>query len=251
MTTDAPIFTITAIEHGWADIVIRDGMHTHSRGVSNLADGLGKFVAMVEQVATGVLSGAECRWSYKPGTVSITLRWCYCRPHAELRIGFSDDRGLRADVIPDFTTTFVAVVDVRELARDTIAAFARVRESYGAEGYRERWRHPLPQARLDALAAWLKADEEQRAGTALGAAVIRQLLCRGNRRSVAIAEMLGVPHAPVIAKLRELATHWGFELTERLDDGPDAVEAMVASFSPELQRHRERICRERSSDGPP
>jgi hypothetical protein len=239
--SSAPIFAITKIERGVADVVVRSGEQECACSISSHSDGLSMFIAAVAHVAWGMLVGAECRWEHDPFVSSVWLRARDDR-RAELRLEL-DRTEWGAPDVPKFEETFRAVVGLRDLARDVGAAFARVHASYGAAGYEARWSYSFPQERLDALAAWHAGVEEEIASSALGAAVITELLCRDVRGSVAIAEALGAPHAQVVVKLRSLAAHRSFELVERPDDGAGTVEVVAASFSPALQRYREWLCR--------
>jgi hypothetical protein len=117
-----------------------------------------------------------------------------------------------------------------------------VRKLYGPDGYERRWNR-FPQPPINALRTWLKFGEEMEATSALGGAIIDQLLFRDTRRSVAIAAARRTSHEQVVATLRELAARWNFDLVERPEDGPDAVEAVPASFSPELQQLRDWLIR--------
>jgi hypothetical protein len=79
----------------------------------------------------------------------------------ELRIeGDEDIREGGAPFGIDDLVQLRAIVDVRDLARDTIAAFDRVLERYGVEGYEQRWMlFPFPTEALESLRSWLAREE--------------------------------------------------------------------------------------------
>jgi hypothetical protein len=116
MTPTTPIFEITQLEHGWADVVIRDGERGYEcEGVSHaLNDGLGEFARAVQQVVTGALSGAESRWYHEPALTSVLVRRCETYK-IELRFGYNDGNqsghASPTDSVPEFTTEFVMVVE--------------------------------------------------------------------------------------------------------------------------------------------
>jgi hypothetical protein len=225
-------------------VVIRAGDREYGATVSDLSDGLGEFVTAVEQVLGGSFAGAECRWEHEPQVTSVLVRRCGGGSGAvELLIGIHDDPAWIDAAVPEFAPQFWAIVDVGDLARATVAAFELVRETYGAEGYAERWGYPFPRARLDAIAERVRREAEDDARTRhiMGLpTVLPEILCRGRTTSAELAMALGERPERVIEALRFLEGLGRFRLEER--DG--GVPVVAGSLWPESRFLIARICDE-------
>jgi hypothetical protein len=239
MTSPEPIFEVGEIEHGWAEVTIRHGTKLFASEISYVNDGLGEFVTAVGLVATGALPGAECRWEHEPDVTSIFVRSCGAWPYVELRVGY--DGILRGpDFVSDFTTQVRALVDIQDLARDTIAAFNRLLATYGPDGYEERWSYPFPYTWLNAMSERLQEEVIWFDQLAIGHAVLVQVLCHGTLNSIEIAEVLGESHDRVVGALRDLEGRGRFRLDER--DG--SVEVAPGTLAADLRMRIGSICRD-------
>ena len=158
MTAAVPSVEFGEDKHGWADVILRHGDQTFRMAISDVSDGLAEFITAVEQVATGRLSGAECRWENEPGFYSVMVRARSEYPYLELSIGYDDDRGRVPELLSQPEPELRGILDVRVLVQDMITAYRGLLEKYGADEYRARWSYDFPQAQLDALSAWLEWD---------------------------------------------------------------------------------------------
>lgn len=244
MTDQRPIVEIERIQHRWADVVIRADDREYGVTVSHLSDGLGEFVAAVEQIHGGALAGAECRWEHEPQVTSILVRRCGGGASTvEVLVGIHDDPVWIDDAVPEFSTKFRAVVDVGDLARATVAAFDRMWETYGATGYAEHWGHPFPRARLDAIAEHIRreAENDDRIQHRLGLPkVLPEILCHGRMTSTELAEALDETPERVVEALRYLAGIGRFRLEER----GGGVAVVAGSLWPESRFMIATICEE-------
>lgn len=243
MIDDRPTIEIKHIQHGWADVAIRLGNQVYAAMVSDLSDGLEAFVAAVEQVLRGPLAGAECRWEHEPAVTSIVIRRCVSADAVELTIGVIDDPFLTDDAVVEFATEFRAFVAISDLARATITAFEEVLEIYGLSGYEERWGFPYPQARLDAIAEYLRRDEQNAVQAEYLSnlpCVLPEIVCNGLLTSSELANALGDSHERVVEALRYLEHLNRFRLEEQ--DG--GVTVVAGSLWPESRLMAMTMCGE-------
>lgn len=146
------------IEFGWAEITVRHGDSDLRAVVSYVSDGLAEFITAVEQVATGRLSGAECRWWHEPGVWNVFVRARDTYPEVELTIIDPSDSSWVSVGQTGPIPAFRAVLDLRDLVRDVVSEYRALLDTYGAAGYELRWSYAFPHAQVDALSDWL--DQE-------------------------------------------------------------------------------------------
>jgi len=135
----------------WAVVSLRAGDSEFSEAISYISDGLGDVAASVERVVTGRAAEDTCHWMNEPGAWVVTL----AAADADIRfvIAFDEHESSRS-IRPNLPVFFEAFCPSRRMARRVPMAFADLENSYGREGYRERWRHLFPENELASLKRW-------------------------------------------------------------------------------------------------
>jgi hypothetical protein len=236
------------IQHGWADIYLRNGEERYHANIAHGTDGLGQFLTAVSTVVTRRLLGAAAIWDDEPGLWIVDVR------QHDTCIALTVDRD---DEDPRFPSPKPNVVfratfdDELELARSVAGAYGVMLVRYGAEEYERRWIHPFPQHEFDALAVWIRKEEAIRERDALELAIYIQIVCREKVLSTEISAELGEPHVRIVGILRELEGDDRLRLIEHVDDEyRTAVEIDRDSLSRHLNLRRfiEATCRDESVD---
>jgi hypothetical protein len=87
----------------------------------------------------------------EPGAWVVTL----AAADADIRIVIVfDEHESSRSIRPNLPVFFEALCPTRRIARRVLMAFADFENSYGREGYRERWRHVFPEDELASLKRW-------------------------------------------------------------------------------------------------
>ncbi|MGB4775019.1 MAG: hypothetical protein WBP45_07605 [Daejeonella sp.] len=140
------------IDAGWATLKFDFNSETHFIVTSYVFDGLDNILTAVSLLKQG-LHESEASLIYEPGEHIIHL----AKEDADkivIRLYTFENWAGRPlkDLIDESHIPFFTIeTTLRRLILQIINLFEHFKESYGLNGYKDRWRHEFPQAKLDNL----------------------------------------------------------------------------------------------------